>query len=167
MNRAIVLGTLTLLIALPGLAAAAVGPVEDGSLGLSAGMFDTEGDSVVEAGAELRWANRLPWGLGAIAGVSGNEDGAFWGYLGLRRPFALGSGGWRLLPSFAVVGYEKGDGKDLGQTLEFRSGLELHYAFRNRNSLGVNFYHMSNAGLSEVNPGENSLLVVWSIPLEP
>ncbi|MEZ5333459.1 MAG: acyloxyacyl hydrolase [Thermoanaerobaculia bacterium] len=144
-------------------AIAATTPAEDTALALSAGVFDTGGDDVAEAGVEVRLANRLPWGLGVIAGVSANEDEAFWGYVGARRPFALGRSSWRLVPSFAVVGYEQGDGKDLGQALEFRSGLELHYAFESRQTLGVNFYHMSNASLSEVNPGANSLVLVWAI----
>lgn len=148
-------------------AAAAVAPAEPTAVAFSVGTFGTGGDGATEVGVELRWANRLPWGLGAAVGVSANEDEAFWGYLGLRRPFALGGTRWRLLPHFAVVAYEKGDSRDLGQTLEFRSGLELHYAFRNRNSLGLSFYHMSNASLSEVNPGVNSLLLVWALPIGP
>jgi len=144
---------------------AAVAPVEPTSIALSAGIFDTAGDEAAEAGLELRWANRLPWGLGVILGVSGNEDEAVWGHLGLRLPFALGATRWRLQPSFAVVAYDKGESKELGQTLEFRSALELHYAFANHQSLGLLFYHLSNASLSDVNPGSNSLVLVWAVPI--
>jgi hypothetical protein len=88
-----------------------------------------------------------------------------WVYLGLRRPFALGVSRWRLLPTFAVAAYDKGESKELGQTLEFRSGLELHYAFQSRQRLGLHFYHLSNASLSDVNPGSNSLVLVWTVPI--
>lgn len=144
---------------------AAVAPAEPTSVALSAGIFDTAGSEAAEAGLELRWANRLPLGLGVVLGVSGNEDEAVWGYLGLRRPFALGESRWRLVPSFAAVAYDKGESKELGQTLEFRSSLEMHYAFRSRQTLGLNFYHISNASLSDTNPGANSLVLVWAVPI--
>jgi len=146
-------------------ARAAVAPAEPLSVALSAGSFDTAGANAAEVGLELRWANRLPLGLGVILGVSANEDEAVWGHLGLRRPFALGASRWRLQPSFAAVAYDKGESKELGQTLEFRSALELHYAFANRQSLGLLFYHLSNGSLSDVNPGSNSLVLVWAVPI--
>jgi hypothetical protein len=134
-------------------------------LAVSAGAFDTGGDPTPEAGLELRWRNGLPWGLGAGAGVAGNEDGGFWIHLGLRRTFALGGSRARLTPSLAAAAYEPGDGKDLGQELEFRSGLELAWELARGRRLGLLFTHLSNASLSEVNPGSNSLVGVWSWPL--
>jgi hypothetical protein len=139
---------------------------EPTALAVSAGAFDTGGEAIAEAGLELRWRNRLPLGLGLSAGVATNEDEGVWGHLGLRRTVALGASPWRLVPSFAVVAYERGEGKDLGQTLEFRSGLELAWELAGGQRLGALFYHLSNASLADVNPGSNSLVAVFSWPLE-
>ncbi|MCZ6727505.1 MAG: acyloxyacyl hydrolase, partial [Acidobacteria bacterium] len=70
-----------------------------------------------------------------------------------------------LAPNFAVSLYEQGDGKDLGHEIEFRSGLELACSHRGGSSLGLEFYHISNSSISDVNPGSNSLLVYYSWPL--
>jgi hypothetical protein len=141
------------------------------SLGIGAGLFDTAAwfDDVgdfdsVEAGVQLRWPTTGSWGIGAMAGISANEDSAFWAYLGARRPFRLGSC-WNAGPTFAVTYYEQGDGKDLGHELEFRSGLEVFCRWGSGSSLGLEFYHLSNASISDVNPGSNSLWVVYSFPL--
>lgn len=138
---------------------------EPTAFALSAGAFDTGGEAIAEAGLELRWRNRLPWRLGLIAGVTANEDEGVWGHVGLRRAVALGATRWRLTPSFAAVAYQRGQGKDLGQTLEFRSGLEVAWELARGSRLGVLFYHLSNASLAEVNPGSNSLVAVYSLPL--
>ncbi len=139
---------------------------EPTALAISAGAFDTGGEAIAEVGLELRWRNALPLGLGAIAGVATNEDEGVWAHLGLRRGFALGGSRGRLTPSFAVVAYEPGDGKYLGQTLEFRSALELAWELARGQRLGVLFYHLSNASLADVNPGSNSLVAVYSLPLQ-
>ncbi len=138
---------------------------EPTSLAVSAGAFDTGGEAIAELGLELRWRNRLPLGIGATAGVATNEDEGVWGHLGLRRAFALGESRGHLTPSFAVVAYECGEGKDLGQTLEFRSGIELAWELAGGRGLGVFFYHLSNASLADVNPGSNSLVAIFSLPL--
>ncbi len=146
-------------------AASAASLEEPTALALSAGAFDTGGEGIAEAGLELCWRHGLPLGLGWIAGVATNEDEGVWGHVGLRRGFALGSSPWRLTPAFAVAGYERGEGKDLGQTLEFRSSIELAYELAGGQQLGVRFYHLSNAGLADANPGSNSLVAVWSLPV--
>ncbi|MCZ6507046.1 MAG: acyloxyacyl hydrolase [Acidobacteria bacterium] len=141
------------------------------SLGLNAGIFDTaawfddKGDfDAIEVGLTLRWPTTLAWGLGPMVGVSANDDGAFWLYAGLRRPFGLG-GCWRVAPNFAISLYEEGDSKDLGHEIEFRSGLELACDRPSGSAVGLEFYHISNSSISDVNPGSNSLLVYYSRPL--
>lgn len=65
-------------------------------------------------------------------------------------------------PNFALGWYEKGDGKDLGFPLEFRSGVELGIRFSEGLRLGVHFYHLSNASLGRINPGSESLVLFFS-----
>ena len=70
-----------------------------------------------------------------------------------------------LAPGFAGGYYSNGRGKDLGFSIEFRSGIELAWQFSDFRRLGVHFYHLSNASLSKYNPGEESLIVFFDIPI--
>jgi len=71
-----------------------------------------------------------------------------------------------LTPSFGVGAYDEGDGKDLGDTIEFRSQVELAYRFDNRSRVGVAFSHISNAGIGDRNPGTEILNVYYAYPLD-
>ena len=51
----------------------------------------------------------------------------------------------------------------LGGHFHFRSGLEASYRLGRRQRLGLLFYHLSNAGLRELNPGEESLVAQWTL----
>jgi lipid A 3-O-deacylase len=68
-------------------------------------------------------------------------------------------------PGFAAGYYAKGNGKDLGFPLEFRSGVELAWQFSDCRRLGLHFYHLSNASIGHKNPGEESLVIYYDIPL--
>ncbi|MEL7431314.1 MAG: acyloxyacyl hydrolase [Chlamydiota bacterium] len=65
-------------------------------------------------------------------------------------------------PNFAAGWYQKGQGKDLGFPLEFRSGIELGWAFSGGGRLALHFYHLSNASLGTINPGSESLVLIFS-----
>lgn len=72
-------------------------------------------------------------------------------------------------PNFALGYYGKGGGKDLGFPIEFRSGIEAGFKFSNNARIGIHFYHMSNARKlfhwSNRNPGEESLVLFYSLPI--
>jgi len=71
-----------------------------------------------------------------------------------------------LTPSFAPTWWRgKTDTLDLGYALEFRSQLELAYRFDDRSRLGLSISHSSNASLGDTNPGTESLMVNYSIPI--
>ena len=134
------------------------------SLALSAGLFNvSKSPSSIEAGVEYRHPTRL-WGLTAAGGLTGTEDGSVYIFAGLRRDFGLGEGWW-LTPAFGIALYEEGDGKDLGGPVEFRSAIEVSYEWPKRYRLALAFYHLSNAGIYELNPGSNSLTLALSLPL--
>ena len=61
-------------------------------------------------------------------------------------------------PSFAPGLYHKGDGKDLGHVVEFKSEIQLSYALSKDSRLGVSYNHVSNASLGDKNPGANSYM---------
>jgi lipid A 3-O-deacylase len=61
--------------------------------------------------------------------------------------------------------YQHGSGTVLGSWFEFRTGAELDYKFDDQSRLGIAVHHISNAGLTKVNPGEQSILLVYQLPL--
>lgn len=68
-------------------------------------------------------------------------------------------------PSFAPGLYFKGKGKNLGFPLEFRSSLGINYQFKNKNRLGIQFYHISNAKLGHKNPGTECLVLSYAFAI--
>lgn len=86
-------------------------------------------------------------------------------YAGFNIDLELEKTGVFLIPGFAVGAYGKGDGKDLGGTLEFQSTLELAYQFSNKSRLGISISHLSNAGIYKRNPGVEHALIKYAIPI--
>ena len=72
---------------------------------------------------------------------------------------------WILTPNTAVGAYLEGDGQDLGHVLEFRSGFELAYLLNDRSRLGIAVHHLSTAGIGDENPGTETALIYYSVPL--
>ena len=62
-----------------------------------------------------------------------------------------------LTPSFGAGLFSKGDGKDLGNIVEFRSTLELSYEMKSKDRIGLSINHISNASLGSKNPGTEIL----------
>ena len=56
--------------------------------------------------------------------------------------------------------YSNGDGKDLGNTLQFKSEINLFYSLSNTTRIGLGSHHISNAGISSVNPGANNYYLI-------
>ena len=112
---------------------------------------------------EYRFGDVL-WIFAPFVGLMGTSAGAFYGYAGFGFDVNFGAN-WVLNPTIAGGYWYRGNGLNLGSWWEFRSGAELDYRFANRSRLGVAFYHMSNAGLTKQNPGEEALLLVYTVPL--
>ena len=152
---------------LTGLLLAAVAPAQEPeSLAVSGGVSNfNKSDRWFEAGVEYRHPLSV-WKLAFAAGLYANSGPSGWIFAGLRRDFALGGGGaWVFTPGLALTAYSRGDGKDLGGVLEFRSSAELGYRWPGHKRLALGIYHMSNAGIYDRNPGMNSLIVTYSFPL--
>ena len=141
---------------------------------ISAGAFDVgKGDPTGQLGAQVRWSSfALP--LGALrlpiepaTGLFVTGDEAVYGYLSFRLDLSRALAdwpweGWRVVPFTGVGLFESGDGKDLGGAVEFRSGLEVSRRAGRAGWLGLSYAHLSNAGLYDDNPGEESVVLVWS-----
>jgi lipid A 3-O-deacylase len=148
-----------------------LGPVrlagnEPSYLDLGAGAFDLQGHpgtgTLAEGKVEFRYGQKLFY-IGPAIGLLANTKGGVFGYAGFYADFALGP--VVLTPLAAVGGYHRGGSEDLGEVFQFRTGGTVSYQFDNQSRLGVQFAHISNAGLSSHNPGENELLLTYAIPL--
>lgn len=89
--------------------------------------------------------------------------------------FFLGAGiGWEwnlteritLTPSFSPGLYFRGNGRNLGFPIEFRSAIELSYKLNNKSSIGIQAFHISNAHLGNKNPGINAYVLFFGFHLE-
>ena len=69
-------------------------------------------------------------------------------------------------PSFGAGWYQKGDGKELGGVLQFRSAIEIAYRLRSRGRVGLQVGHLSNASIFEDNPGTEFAILNYSIPTD-
>ena len=67
-------------------------------------------------------------------------------------------------PSFGAGYYDDGNGKKLGNKIEFRTTLEISYEMQNKNRIGLSFSHISNANIGNKNPGVEIISLSYQIP---
>lgn len=133
-------------------------------LTVTGGAFDLNGDDTTAAlGLEYVDDRHWLWNLKPMTGAMVTTDAGLYLYAGLALDIYFGR---RLVltPSFAPGLYIEGGGKDLGHVIEFRSALRLAWRLDDRSRVGLEFNHISNAGLDDRNPGANQLLLTWSFP---
>jgi hypothetical protein len=95
-------------------------------------------------------------------GGRATSDGALYAYAGFRFDVPLG-GAWRFTPQWATgLYYYPPGGHSLGGLVEFRSGVELSRRIGSGGRVGLLFYHLSNAGFYERNPGSESLVLTYT-----
>lgn len=138
-------------------------------LSLGAGAYDwnRQKDQGIEVRAEYRHDKKLLGFLKPFVAVAATDS---------SNSFFIGAGvlmdiyfGKRLVltPSFAPHYYHGGNAQlDLDYPLEFRSQLELAYRFDDRSRLGLAVSHYSNASLGTTNPGTESAMIYYSIPVD-
>ena len=133
-------------------------------LNFSVGRYDFNRQKMPteEGGMQYRSDLKL-WIFQPMAGFMVNGHGSAEIYTGISLDIFFGNR-FVVRPSFAPGYYHRGGGEDLGYKLEFRSAIEFAYRFDDRSRLGVEVYHMSNASLGKINPGEESINLVYSLP---
>jgi len=97
--------------------------------------------------------------LGTLSPITGfmlTENNAAYAYTGIQAEYSLGK--INIIPSFTPGIYGKGDGKDLGHALEFKSEIQISFDLFSNSELGFSYNHISNASLGEKNPGANSYI---------
>ena len=136
-------------------------------LTLGVGVYDMFDDqTTAEFRVEYVFAEDYKlWVFTPFVGLAATAEGGTYGYSGIGIDIFLGQR-FVVTPNFAAGIYGNGDGKDLGYAIEFRSGANFGYRFDDFSRLGFAFHHISNAGLGEQNPGEETLMLTYSIPLD-
>ncbi|NQW07575.1 MAG: acyloxyacyl hydrolase [Candidatus Pelagibacter sp.] len=97
--------------------------------------------------------------LGNISPITGalvTADSAAYVYTGVQANYKLGK--INFTPSFTPGLYSKGNGKDLGHIIEFKSELQISLDLFSNSQLGFSYNHLSNASLGTKNPGANSYM---------
>lgn len=104
--------------------------------------------------------------LKPFAGILGTNDSQFYGYSGLSTDlYFLRCKCFVLTPSLSVGFYDDGDGIRMGHLVEFRSGGDFTYKFKNNVRVGIGIFHISNAGMGYRNPGTEQLVLKYQIPI--
>jgi lipid A 3-O-deacylase len=139
------------------------GTGESDFLSFGAGVFDIN-DDWASAAVQVEYASKERfWIFHPIAGVMANSDMGGDAYVGVGVDLFVGDR-WVVTPSFAPSLYWRGSSKNLGETLEFRSSIGVAYRFDDHSRLGLELYHLSNAGLDDHNPGTAVLLAKYAVP---
>ncbi len=119
---------------------------------------DVEGEARFEYRLGRKWL-----AIGPMLGIMANtEDGVF-GYGALYMDIRAGR--WAITPAAGLGGYAEGDGKDLGGVFQFHVGVDVAYVLESGARLGMKFAHISNAHIHDENPGAESLLLTFTMPM--
>ena len=142
---------------------------EPNSIAYEVGRFDPI-KNVKQAtafGVEYHVDKIIWWGLRPFIGAGFTSNRSAWGYGGIR--YATNWGEHIVVtPSFAIGGYSRGQGKDLGHPpVVGRFGLDLEYRFDNGMRIGAGYQHISNGKVLQQtnNPGTEVIGVTFSLPI--
>ena len=108
--------------------------------------------------------------LKPFAGVEVTTDSALYVLGGIYLEDNLGKlltgnqNKWNFTPSFGLGYYDDGDGKKLGNKLEFRTTVEISYQLKNEDRIGISLGHISNANIGNKNPGVEIISLSYQKP---
>ena len=128
-------------------------------------LIDKEGDDKTSLfGVEHKNPNLFrDTFLGKFKPVTGafmTGNSSIYMYTGIEAQYGLGP--LKILPSFAPGYYEKGDGKDLGSVLEFKSEVKVGLDLFENSQLSYSYSHISNNDWGERNPGTDNQSITFS-----
>ncbi len=101
-----------------------------------------------------------------FAGFLGTNENAYYayggfgidGYYGKKKNFIM-------TPSLACGYYKDGNEIKAGNPLEFYIGIDVFYRFKSNARIGVGIFHISNADSGKKNPGSETLVLKYQIPI--
>jgi hypothetical protein len=146
---------------------------------LSAGAFapfnsnGRDATALFEIDGISRWAIVNFWDYFIVNPYLGGfvtGEGGLMGYVGIHGTIPVGTQ-FEIDPFFAIGAYGRGNGRDLGSTAMFQTGLQLLYVFDTGYRAGLTFSHESNGttlprnhGGCVCNPGANNFLLTFAVP---
>jgi lipid A 3-O-deacylase len=131
-----------------------------GDLSVALGNFDYSDKSKKASMLDLTYGfaeNKTSTFLGEVVPVFGafvTADSAAMIYSGAKIDYRFGS--FVVTPSFTPGIYSKGNGKDLGHAIEFKSQINLGFELGSNINVSAGYSHVSNASFGDKNPGANS-----------
>ena len=135
-------------------------------LNVYTGMFDFSDDGkrstligIQHQNEDLN-RNTFLGNLSPITGAMITADNASYFYTGVQAQYKLGV--LNLTPSFAPGYYNKGNGKDLGSVLEFKSEIKLGFNIFENSKIGYSYSHISNNDWGNSNPGTDNQQISFS-----
>ncbi len=148
-----------------GLAASAARADDPDLLAVGAGTYNVLRQSKeAELRLEYRFSDRFLYIVRPVVGMLATDERSFYAYGGIRLDFEIDRH-FVIMPEAAFGYWSRGNGRDLGGPVEFKTGGEVAYRFDDYSRLGFLFDHISNAGIYRKNPGVESALIVYSIPI--
>ena len=108
--------------------------------------------------------------LKPFSGIELTSDSAFYLISGIYLEDNIGdlvtgkNNNWNFTPSFGIGYYDDGNGKKLGNKIEFRTTLEFSYQLINKDRIGISFGHISNANIGKKNPGVEIISLSYQKP---
>jgi lipid A 3-O-deacylase len=139
---------------------------EPSYLEFGAGAFNVQGqrDTPVsaEGSFEYHYGRKLFW-LGPALGLLGDNRGGLFGYAGFYSDIKIAPFVITPMGGFGV--YRRGGALDLGGPLASRLSMAAAYQFDDFSLLGVKFSQVSNVSIYRRNPGENEILMTYTIPI--
>ncbi|MBY0428418.1 MAG: acyloxyacyl hydrolase [Alphaproteobacteria bacterium] len=171
--------SLASLIAVPALASETPVLNEPATIGAGVGYFDLfNHNDQHKAAADFRLEYRSAFDMLGLAkahnsviairpfgGIETSSDGMLYGLGGFVFDVPVGKH-FVLSPNIGVGLFYNGDGKRLGSFVEFRSTMELGYKFDGGTRVTTAFGHISNAGLTDRNPGSEILTLYVHVPVD-
>jgi hypothetical protein len=136
---------------------------------VEAGRFDPVKDARQASafGAEYRSKEIVWWKLRPFIGAGFTSNQSLYAYGGIRLATYWGDH-VVISPSFALGGYSRGDGKDLGNPpVVGRFGLDFEYVLDQGVRVGLAYHHISNGKVlgQTQNPGTQIVGLTLSTPL--
>jgi hypothetical protein len=101
--------------------------------------------------------------LGTLSPVTGafmTGKSSLYMYTGVQAQYGVGP--LKIYPSFTPGYYEKGDGKDLGSALEFKSEIKFGFDIFDNSKIGYTYSHISNNDWGKTNPGTDNQQISFS-----
>ncbi len=120
-------------------------------------------------GVEFQFAQgKTRYDFKPFVGFMRTRDASHYLYTGFSRTskFTDSATGLALTFSFGPGLYLHGGGEDtdLGHIFELRTSAGLLWQFADDTRIGVHFSHLSNASITEVNPGTELITVTYELP---